>query len=192
MKPRYDHTIRWLHYTSNCNFPLWKLKELRVKVVSIFSVDQLAYWLHTQGAVVHSLSPCQSSQVRSIGVRHWEKITAPVLDHFPQKMTKKWFPVPGFIGFVIWIAGFFIQDCVLFLSKRNLITRYPVIFNFRVGTGRVLEKKFGTGRVPGSRRTLSVCDSQYTQPISKETQFAKLFIFYVVSKRRRQSAQVYS
>ena len=35
MKPRYDHTIRWLQYTSNCNFPLWKLKELRVKVVSI-------------------------------------------------------------------------------------------------------------------------------------------------------------
>ena len=34
------------------------------------SVDQFAYWLHTQGAVVHSLSPCQSSQVRSIGVRH--------------------------------------------------------------------------------------------------------------------------
>ena len=62
--------------------------------------------------------------------------------------------MPGFIGIVIWIAGFFIQDCVLFLSKRNLFTRYPVIFNFRVGTGRVLEKKFGTGRVPGSRRTL--------------------------------------
>ena len=35
MKPRYDHTIKWLQYTSNCNFPLWKLKELRVKVVSI-------------------------------------------------------------------------------------------------------------------------------------------------------------
>ena len=63
--------------------------------------------------------------------------------------------MPGFIGFVIWIAGFFIQDCVLFLSKRNLITRYPVIFNFRVGTGRVLEEKFGTGRVPGSRQTLA-------------------------------------
>ena len=31
----YDHTIRWLHYTLNCNFPLWKLKELRVKAVSI-------------------------------------------------------------------------------------------------------------------------------------------------------------
>ena len=31
----YDHTIRWLHYTLNCNFPLWKLKELRVKAFSI-------------------------------------------------------------------------------------------------------------------------------------------------------------
>ena len=31
----YDHTIRWLHYTLNCNFPLWKLKELRVEAVSI-------------------------------------------------------------------------------------------------------------------------------------------------------------
>ena len=61
-----------------------------------------------------------------------------------------------FIGFVIQIAGYLILGCVLLLSKWNLITRYPVIFNFRVGTGRVLEKKFGTGRVPGSRRTLIV------------------------------------
>ena len=69
-------------------------------------------------------------------------------------MTKKWFLVPGFIGIVFLIAGFLIQDGLLFLFKWNLITRYPVIFNFRVGTGRVLKKKFGTGRVPGSRRTL--------------------------------------
>ena len=69
-------------------------------------------------------------------------------------MTKKWFLVPGFIGIVFLIAGFLIQDCLLFLFKWNLITRYPVIFNFRVGTGRVLKKKFGTGRVLGSRRPL--------------------------------------
>ena len=69
-------------------------------------------------------------------------------------MAKKWLPVPGFIGFVTLIAGFLIQDYVLLLSKWNSITRYPVIFIFRVGTGRVLEKKFGTGRVPGSRQTL--------------------------------------
>ena len=69
-------------------------------------------------------------------------------------MAKKWLPVPGFIGFVTLIAGFLIQDYVLLLSKWNSITRYPVIFNFWVGTGRVLEKKFGTGRVPGSRQTL--------------------------------------
>ena len=31
-----------------------------------------------------------------------------------------------------------------------------VIFNNRDGTGWVLEKKFGTGRVPGSCRTLEV------------------------------------
>ena len=30
-----DQLCRWLQYTSNCNFPLWKLKELRVKAVSI-------------------------------------------------------------------------------------------------------------------------------------------------------------
>ena len=71
-------------------------------------------------------------------------------------MAKKWLPVPGFIGFVTLIAGFLIQDYVLLLSKWNSITRYPVIFNFRVGTGRVLEKKFGTGRVPGSRQILLV------------------------------------
>ena len=69
-------------------------------------------------------------------------------------MAKKWLPVPGFIGFFTLIAGFLIQDYVLLLSKWNSITRYPVIFNFHVGTGRVLEKKFGAGRVPGSRQSL--------------------------------------
>ena len=64
-------------------------------------------------------------------------------------MTKKWFLVPGSIGIVFLINGFLIQDCLLFLFKWNLITLY-----FRVGTGRVLKKKFGTGRVPGSRQTL--------------------------------------
>ena len=66
--------------------------------------------------------------------------------------------MPGFIGFVILIAGFLIQDYFLLLSKWNSIIRYPVIFNFQVGTGRVLEKKFGTGRVPGSRQTLPAID----------------------------------
>ena len=37
-----------------------------------------------------------------------------------------------------------------------------------------------------------VCDSQYTQPISNETQSPRLFIFYVVSKIRRQSARACS
>ena len=32
--------------------------------------------------------------------------------------------------------------------------KYPVIFNFRVWTGRVLENNFGTGRVLGSRQAL--------------------------------------
>ena len=91
--------------------------------------------------------------LKSMGLRHWEEITASVLAHFPQ-YDKKWFPVLGFIGFVTLLALLFILGCVSLLSKWNLITRYPVIFNFRVGTGRVLEKKFGTGRVPGSRRTL--------------------------------------
>ena len=77
-------------------------------------------------------------------------------------MAKKWLPVPGFIGFVTLIAGFLIQDYVLLLSKWNSITRYPVIFNFRVGTGRALEKKFGTGRVPGSRQTLLGSDTLKT------------------------------
>ena len=86
-----------------------------------------------------------------------------------QKMTKKWFYVLGFIGIVIQFAGLLILGGVLLVSKWNLITRYPVIFNFRVGTGRVLEKKFGTGRVPGSRRTLVVgthpeCQLRWTRP----------------------------
>ena len=32
-------------------------------------------------------------------------------------MTKKWFPVLGFTGFVTLIVGFLIQDCVLLLPK---------------------------------------------------------------------------
>ena len=96
MKPRYDHRIRWLQHTLNCSFPLLKLKELRVKVVSILGEGgegvlsserwgepaisarvcllRAAPWCATiswpacllasaQGAVLHSLSPCQSSQV---------------------------------------------------------------------------------------------------------------------------------
>ena len=86
-------------------------------------------------------------------------------------MTKKWFLVPGFIGIVFLIAGFLIQDCLLFLFKWNLITRYPVIFNFRVGTGRVLKKKFGTGRVPGSRRTLALTP---THPLCPSTDNAHI------------------
>ena len=69
---------------------------------------------------------------------------------------KKWFPVLGFIGSFPLLAVFFIPGCVSLLSKWNLVTRYPVIFNFWVGTGRVLEKKFGTGRVPGSRQGLQI------------------------------------
>ena len=72
-------------------------------------------------------------------------------------MAKKWLPVPGFIGFVTLIAGFLIQEYVLLLSKWNSITWYPVIFNFLVRMGRVLEKKFRTGRVPGSHQTLLAC-----------------------------------
>ena len=166
MKPRYDHTIRWLQYTSNCNFPLWKLKEEKVNVVSILGegalfserwgekasyellpnapplVDQLAYWLahKEQFCILSHLA----SQVMSIGLRHLEEITAPVLDHFPQ-MTKKWFPVPGFIGFVTLIAGFLIQDCVLLLPKWKLIiTRHPVFSIF--GSGRVVYLKKGRDR----------------------------------------------
>ena len=161
------------------SLPLWKLKEEKVNIVSILGeggegalfserwgekasyellpnapplVDQLAYWLahKEQFCILSHLA----SQVMSIGLRHLEEITVPVLDHFPQ-MTKKWFPAPGFIGVVTSIARFLIQHCVLLLSKWNFITRYPVIFNFRVGTGRVLEKKLGTGRVPGSRQSLT-------------------------------------
>ena len=58
------------------------------------------------------------------------------------------------VYWILHLAVLFILGCVLLLSKWNLITRYPVIFNFRVGTGWVLEKKSGMGRVPGSRRTL--------------------------------------
>ena len=49
-------------------------------------VDQLAYWLahKEQFCILSHLA----SQVMSIGLRHLEEITVPVLDHFPQ-MTKK-------------------------------------------------------------------------------------------------------
>ena len=50
MKPRYDHTIRWLQYTSNCNFAQWKLR------VKVFSTCILA---SPQGAISDSIPPCQ-------------------------------------------------------------------------------------------------------------------------------------
>ena len=53
--------------------------------------------------------------------------------------------------FISWITLEIFPGCVLLLSKK-IITWYPVIYNF--GMGRLLEKKFGTGRVPGSRRAL--------------------------------------
>ena len=49
----------------------------------------------------------------------------------------------------------FSSHAVFYCSKNEiLIAWYLVIYNFRAGTGRVLEKKFGTGRVPGSRQGL--------------------------------------
>ena len=100
MKPRYDLTIGWLDYTSKCNFPLWKLKELfyiiacntaiwryENKRVNLFCRDEESQpfqrkyasyellpelatisWIacllaSAEGPVLHSLSPCQSSQV---------------------------------------------------------------------------------------------------------------------------------
>ena len=76
-------------------------------------------------------------------------------------MTKKWFPVPGFIGFVTLIAEFLIQDWVLLMSKWNIITWYLVIFNFRVG---YLKKS--SGRV-GYRDPVGPClglvDGKITQ-----------------------------
>ena len=51
--------------------------------------------------------------------------------------------------FISWITLEIFPGCVLLLSKRNLIARYPVIFNFRVGTGRVLEKKVQDGSSTG-------------------------------------------
>ncbi len=63
----------------------------------------------------------------------------------------------GSIGFVILLAAFLIiyasPHCCLY---EILITHYPVIFKFRDGTGRVIEKKIGSGRVPGSRQTLVI------------------------------------
>ena len=69
-------------------------------------------------------------------------------------MAKKWLPVPGFIGFVTLIAKFLIQDGVLLLSKWNIITRYLVIFNFRVG---YLKKS--SGRV-GYRDPIGPCSEE--------------------------------
>mgnify|MGYP006975834885 CR=1 FL=1 len=44
------------------------------------------------------------------------------------------------------------------VNVKKLIPRYPVIFKFRDGTGRVIEKKIGSGRVPGSRQTLLLAE----------------------------------
>ena len=109
--------------------------------------------IHTRSSfyiLSHLANQVKSSQLASGTER---KLLRLFLITFLNKW-RKWYLVPGFIGIVYLIAGFLIQDCLWLLFKWNLITRYPVVFSFRVGTGRVLKKKFGTGRVPGSRRTL--------------------------------------
>ena len=163
----------FVFYIIACNTAIWRYENKRVnlfwrdeesqpfqrKYASYELLPELATisWIacllaSAEGPVLHSLSPCQSSQV------NWPQTLRGNYCTCSWSLSsingEKWLPVPGFIGFVTLIAGFLIQDYVLLLSKWNSITRYPVIFNFRVGTGRVLEKKFGTGRVPGSRQTL--------------------------------------
>ena len=62
----YDHTIRWLHYTLDCNFPLWKLKELGVKAVSILGEGG-------EGALSSERwgEPAMSAQVRQLRATPW-------------------------------------------------------------------------------------------------------------------------
>ena len=66
------------------------------------------------------------------------------------------------LGSVVPLAMF--NNCIshpgLSFISFQMKFNYPVPshFQFRVGTGRVLKKKFGTGRVPGSRRTLSAIE----------------------------------
>ena len=182
MKPRYDHTIRWLQYTSNCNFPLWKLKELRVKVVSILGeggegalsserwgdpailarVCQLraAPWCATiswpacllasaQGAVLHSLSSCQSSQVNwpqalrenccacswSLSSINDEKMISCARVYW-NCLFNSWISHPGL-------------SFISFQMKFN----YPVPSHFQF-SGRDGSGTWKKVRVPGSRRTL--------------------------------------
>ena len=60
----------------------------------------------------------------------------------------------GWLDFSFYHQHF--SHCAVFYCWQNekLITWYLVIINFLDRTGRVLEKKFGTGRVPGSRQGL--------------------------------------
>ena len=60
-----------------------------------------------------------------------------------------------------------ISRSVLYYCCQNeiLISCYPKIFNFWDRTGRILEWKFGTGRVPGSRQGLFLTNTQADQEL---------------------------
>ena len=157
-----DQLCRWLQYTSNCNFPLWKLKELRVKVVSILGEggeEALSSFGEMRGASHFSASMPATScslmrhdQLTSLPIGYTRKEQFYILSHLASQVNwppalrenycacswsissindKKMISCVG----VYWICHFnsWISHPGLcpFASKRNLITRYPVIFNFR-------------------------------------------------------------
>ena len=107
------------------------------------SVDQLTYWpAHKE------LFPILSHlaiQVKSIGLRQWEEITAPVLVHLPQWMKKKWFPLLRFI--VTLISSLNFSFFVAFKMKFN----YPLPSHFQFsgrdgsGTWKKVRDRSGTG-----------------------------------------------
>ena len=84
-------------------------------------------------------------QVKSIGLRQWEEITAPVLVHLPQWMKKKWFPLLRFIVTLISLLNF--SFFVAFKMKFN----YPLPSHFQFsgrdgsGTWKKVRDRSGTG-----------------------------------------------
>ena len=73
-KPQYDHTIRWLQYNSNCNLFSKAGNTVTPKNANL-NPDKVE-----ERVIVRN----NLRFFKSIGLRHWGEITAPVLVHFPQ------------------------------------------------------------------------------------------------------------
>ena len=160
-------------YIIACNTAIWRYENKRVnlfwrdeesqpfqrKYASYELLPELATitygisWIacllaSAEGPVLHSLSPCQSSQVNWPQAPRGNYCTC----SWPLSLIndeQMMIPVPGFIGFVTLIAGFLIQDFVLLLSQMKFNYPVPSHFQFSGRDGSGTWKKLRDGSDTG-------------------------------------------